>query len=117
MTTIKLNFCNIRGLSRKSNLNDVHQHLENEKPAFLGLTETILDANKSNGPDYQFENHTLHSKFRKKVKKCHQSVNDRVTKMLFGKISTCFDSIRINALPVVSELLEQWYIGTALVDL
>ena len=63
MTTIKLNFCNIRGLSRKSNLNEAHQHLENEKLAFLGLTETILEANKSN---YQFENYTLHSKFQKK---------------------------------------------------
>ena len=70
MTTIKLNFCNIRDLSRKSNLNDVHQHLEKEKTAFLGLTETILDANKSNGPDYQFENYTLHSKFRIKGGVC-----------------------------------------------
>ena len=37
-----------------------------EKTAILGLSETILDANKSDNRHLQFENYILHSKFRKK---------------------------------------------------
>ena len=95
MTTTKLNVCNIRGLSRKSNLNDVHQHLEKEKPPFLGLTETILDANKSKGPDYQFENYTLHSKFRKKSGVCSYIRKDTPNRRLTNLESNEFDALWI----------------------
>lgn len=40
-------------------------------------------------------------------------MHDLTFEMLLDEIGVCFDNSRINVLPVVSKLVEQWIMGTA----
>ena len=63
MSTLTLHYTNIRGLF--SNKASVFQHLENDQPSILALSETQIDQNKSNAPDLQFRKYILHTMFRR----------------------------------------------------
>ena len=62
MSTLTLHFTNIRGLF--SNKTSVFQHLEDDTPSILALSETQIDTNESNSPDLQFRKYILHAKQR-----------------------------------------------------
>lgn len=67
-TPFLIQFCNIRGLN--SNLDDVHHHLQTNKPQILFLTETQLKQSNSNSPHLSCPGYDLHDSFRLKGGVC-----------------------------------------------
>lgn len=67
ISELRMDFCNIRGLS--SNINSVHQHLQNVKPHLLALTETQVKPSV-NTSHLLCPNFELHTRFRFKGGVC-----------------------------------------------
>ena len=63
MSTLNIHYSNIRGLFKSKA--PVFQHLENEKPSILALSETEINTDKSDAPDLKFQKYILHTKFRR----------------------------------------------------
>ncbi|KAG5884922.1 hypothetical protein JTB14_034120 [Gonioctena quinquepunctata] len=66
-STLKINFCNIRGLNK--NINDVHHHLQTKKPDILALIETQVNSS-TNKVHMLCPGYELHSRFRFKGGVC-----------------------------------------------
>ena len=64
---LKIDLCNIRGLSK--NINDVHRHLQIEKPDILALTETQVNS-FTNTTYLLCPGYELHTRFRFKGGLC-----------------------------------------------
>ena len=90
-TSLCINYCNIRGI--RSNINAVHQHLEQVKPEILFLSETQVSAESTDSPDLQYPKYYLHCNFRFKGGVCAFVKSNIACKRILSVENTKYDVI------------------------